>query len=58
MEVKMKYEPLVIKVTRVCLEENLADTVCISTSAYLIDWEDGGELGPESEDGGDIFLML
>ena len=56
MEVKMKYEPPVVKVTQVRLEKNLADTVCISAGVNVIDWEDGGELGTEFEEGGNIYL--
>ena len=55
MNVKIKYEPLVVKVTQVRLEKNLADTVCISTSVNLTDWEDGGKQGTEFEEGGDIY---
>ena len=52
---KMKYEPPVVKVTQLRLEENLVNTVCISTDARLLDWEDGGKLGDGFEEGGDIY---
>ena len=55
---KMKYDSPVVKVTQVRLEESLVDTVNISASPRLLDWEDGEELGDESEEGGDIYLTL
>ena len=55
---KEKYEPPTVRIIQVVLESGLAETVIISASARLLDWEDGGELGGISEEGGDIYLTF
>jgi hypothetical protein len=37
--VKVSYKPPVVQVTKVWLEESVAETVCVSARADLYDWE-------------------
>ena len=57
MKVKVKgsYKPPLVKVIRVVLEEGVLYYVSIGTR--LEDWEDGGTLGVNPEEGGDIVLI-
>ena len=52
---QVKYVPPLIKVTRVVLESGIL--YYVSIGARLEDWEDGGVLGVNPEEGGDIVLI-
>ena len=57
MKVKVNYETPTLKIYRVVLEEGLAQTgVAVSVEPRLLDWEDGGIIGDNPTDGGDIYL--
>ena len=58
MKTHKNYEPPVIKVIRVVLEESIADAVRVSVDFSLRDWDDGGELGDDPGDGGDVYLFF
>ena len=55
---KKIYEQPVVKVTRVGMEESVAQMVRVSCAVYLEqDWQEWGELGADSStEGGDIYL--
>ena len=56
---KMKkiYETPTVKITRVIMENSIAQTVPISAAVYLQDWEEGGVLGVDTPvEGGDIHV--
>ena len=53
---KVSYESPLVMVSQVALEEGLAQTVMISASARLLDWEEGDLLGDDDDEGGDIYL--
>ena len=58
MKMKIHYDSPTVKVARVALEEGLAQTGHpVSIGASLVDWEDGGTLGDDPEEGGDIILV-
>ena len=56
MKTKKNYNSPAVKLTRVILEENIAQAP-VSIGAVLHDWEDGGELGDNPGEGGDIYLI-
>ena len=56
MKAHGNYESPVLKVTRVALETGIAKAP-VSIGVQLHDWEDGGELGDNPGDGGDIYLI-
>ena len=56
MELKIKYAPPSLKIFRVVLEDNLAQTVAVSVEPRLLDWEDGGVIGDDPSEGGDVYL--
>ena len=54
---KKYYEAPTVKVFRVELEKGIAQTgIAVSMGTRLIDWDDGGMLGVDPEEGGDIIL--
>ena len=55
---KEKYDPPSMRIILVELEGGLAETVVISASARLLDWEEGGVQGDDLEEGGDIYLTF
>ena len=58
MEKQTNYSPPKITVTQVVLETGIAGDLCpVSVDVSLHDWDIGGELGGDPEDGGDIYLM-
>jgi len=57
MDAKVSYEAPTLKVYRVALEDGLAQTVAVSVEPRLIDWEDGGIIGDDPADGGEIYLF-
>jgi len=58
MEAQMKYDPPTVKVYTVELEDGVAQGYTVSVGASLIDWEDGGTLGTNPDEGGDIYLIF
>ena len=56
MKTQETYESPVVKLTRVVLEAGIAQAP-VSIGVQLHDWEDGGELGDNPGDGGDIYLI-
>ena len=54
---KVNYEPPSVQVVKIQLEKGMAQTVIVSAGVQLYDWEDGGKLGDNPDEGGDIFLM-
>ena len=58
MKTQKTYEPPRLKVIRVVLEKSIADTARVSVDVSLRDWEEGGELGGDSGDGGDVYLFF
>ena len=56
MKTRKNYTPPKVKLTRVELEKGIAQAP-VSIGAVLRDWEDGGELGDNPGDGGDIYLI-
>ena len=56
MKTQETYESPAVKVTQVVLEAGIAQAP-VSIGIQLHDWEDGGELGDNPGDGGDIYLI-
>ena len=56
MKTQNKYVPPAVKATRVVLEKGIAQAP-VSIGVQLHDWEDGGELGDNPSEGGDIYLI-
>ena len=54
---KVNYESPSQQVNQVELENGLAQTVIISTSARLLDWEEGETQGDDPDEGGDVYLI-
>ena len=57
MKTQIGYEPPMVKVIGVELEESLAQAAVVSVGVSLQDWEDGGVLGDDLGEGGDIYLI-
>ena len=53
---KLQYDSPIVRVIQVVLEGGLAETVIISASARLLDWETGETQGDDIDEGGDIYL--
>ena len=57
MKVKKDYDSPALKVRNVELEKGIAQcTISIETRLY--DWEDGGTLGDDPDEGGEIYLIF
>ena len=56
MKTQETYKSPAVTVTRVLLEASIAQAP-VSIGVQLHDWEDGGELGNNPGDGGDIYLI-
>ena len=54
---KVNYESPSQHVTQVELEKSLTQTVIVSTSVRLLDWEEGEKQGDDPEEGGDVYLI-
>ena len=56
MKRKELYESPTIKLTGVVEEQCIAQTT-VSVQVTLSDWEDGGTIGDDADEGGDISLI-
>ena len=56
MKTQANYAPPTVKLTRVALDKGIAQAP-VSIGVVLHDWEDGGELGDNPGEGGDIYLI-
>ena len=55
---KMNYTPPTLRIYKVVMEESVAQTAVVSVEPRLYDWEDGGTIGDELQEGGDIYLII
>ena len=56
MKTKKNYTTPEVTITRVKLEEGIVQAP-VSVRVVLHDWEEGGELGNDPADGGDVYLI-
>ena len=56
MRIQKIYDPPTVEITRVVSEKGIAQAP-VSVRVQLHDWEDGGELGNNPSEGGDIYLI-
>ena len=56
MKTKNSYKPPTVEITRVVLEAGFVQAP-VSIEVHLRDWEDGGVLGDDPGEGGDIYLI-